>query len=145
MGAIAAEWGACMTAVSRQPKREYVDFSAVPPSQWAMHDRLTNWAKWSRGTARFDRAISAPMFVLYKSSDARREYGAPTSIPLDPKDATKVQVGVTALPEKHRRALHWYYLHPVNAMGMARELGLPLAGVAEIVIRARFMLINKGI
>lgn len=134
-----------MIAATRREPRKYVDLSSVPPSQWKMHDRLLNWAKWSRGTARFDRAISAPMFSLYRSTEARREYGAETSMPIDHADGTRIQVGVTALPDKHRRALHWFYLHPVAPGAMARELGLTMNGLAEIVIRARTMLQNRGV
>lgn len=127
-------------------ERPQVDFASVPPSQWAMHDRLLNWAKWARGSSRFDRMPGTPMFGLYRSSDARREYGATeTSVPIDNRDATRIQVGVSALPDKHRRALHWCYLHPKNATSMARELGLSLQGMAQMIKDARTTMINRGV
>jgi hypothetical protein len=133
---------AARNRVTRTP----VDFASVPPSQWAMHDRLLNWAKWARGSARFDRMPGSPMFNLYRSSNARREYGVTeTSVPIDHKDATRIQVGVTALPDKHRRAIHWSYLHPKKASDMARELGLSLEGMAQIIKDARQFLINRKV
>jgi len=166
MGAVTAEeWGACMTAAPpEQPERKYktlaereaaarnrvvremVDFSHVPPSQWKMHDRLVNWGRWSHGiTGERQRMLHSPMFNLYKSSDARREYGALTVLAIDHMDATKIQVGVTALPDKHRRALAWNYLYPRNPTGQARELGVSLPGLADLILRARLMLINRGV
>lgn len=135
-----------MTAVSRQPKREYVDFSAVPVSQWAIHDRLENWGKWCHGR---DGRIAepTPMFRLHKS-DAwdKREYGAATEVPLDRMDAQAVAKGVAALPHKHRRAIHWLYVEGArNAIGKARECGVSLGGLSDLIVASRFMLINRGV
>lgn len=133
-----------MNAIARREPRKYVDLSSVPPSQWAMHDRLQNWALWSRGSpGRIAKA--SPMFNLYRSSEAKRAYGEETTVPIDHKDATRVAVGVTALPDKHRRAIHWCYLHPRDAMGQARELGVNLEGLSELIRHGRQMLINKGV
>lgn len=128
----------------REPKR-YVDFAAVPPSQWSMHDRLENWARWCRGRQGQSGGAGQPMFSLYRSSEARREYGEETSVPVDPIDAQAVAKGVAALPDKHRRALHWNYLHPRNPGGQARELGVSLEGLAQLVKDGRQMLVNRKV
>ena len=140
-----------MNAVARRERRApepLVDFSSVPPSQWKMHDRLENWAKWSRGSPG-RVAKSSPMFALYKSSDSRRdrrEYGAETIVPIDSGDATRVTVGVTALPDKHRRSIHWLYLHGGrNPAEASRELGLTKQALADTVKAARQMLINQKV
>lgn len=142
---LALGFAAMVTVASRPPPRPYVDFAHVPPSQWSMHDRLTNWARWCRSR---EHVAVAPGFGLFRSSDARtvRQYGAETSVPVDRDDAVRVAKGVAALPDKHRRALNWYYLasgrHP---SGAARELGLTLAGLAEMVGNARMMLVNRRV
>lgn len=132
-----------------RPAREsrYVDFAAVPPSQWAMHDRLENWARWCRGASGESARISppSPMFSGFRSSDARRVYGDETTVPIDKMDAQRVAKGVAALPEKHRRSLHWLYVHgakqPTEA---ARQLGLSREGLRDVVRDARQMLVNRG-
>jgi hypothetical protein len=128
----------------RQP-RQYVSFDAVPPSQWKMHDRLVNWARASRGGDK-QSGKATPMFSLYRSSEARRaNYGDETAVPVDRSDAILVAKGVVALPDKHRRAVHWYYIHPSNPRAMASELGLTMEGLAQMVVDARYFLINRGV
>jgi hypothetical protein len=126
-------------------QKEYVDFAAVPPSQWSMHDRLENWARWCRGSQRQVGGCGSPMFELYRSTEAKRKYGEETSVPVDNKDATRLAVGVAALPDKHRRALHWCYLHPRSPGGQAYELGVDKAGLAQLVRDGRQMLINRRV
>lgn len=134
-----------MTAISRRPPREFVDFASVPPSQWAIHDRLTNWARWCRGRQGQVGGAGSPMFELYRSSNARREYGEETSVPVDTGDAVLLAktIGNPAFPDQHRRALDWYYVHPRNPGGKAREMGLSIAGLADLVQRARIVLMNR--
>lgn len=125
-----------------------VDFSRVPPSQWAMHDRLLNWARWCHGSSGEAARTGgeSPMFRLYRSSDARREYGTETSIPVDQRDAHKIAAGVAALPFRQCKALGWYYTKGArNAQAMAREVCLSLHGLAETVIAARAALIEGGV
>jgi DNA-directed RNA polymerase specialized sigma24 family protein len=140
--------GRIMVAISKRPVREYVDFAAVPPSQWAMHDRLENWARWCRGSERQAGESGSPMFELYRSTDAKRKerlYGDLTEVPVDRLDAAQIQKAMAHMPDKHRRALHWCYVHPRNPMNMARELGVDLAGLAHLIHNGRQMLVNRGV
>jgi DNA-directed RNA polymerase specialized sigma24 family protein len=125
--------------------RRYVDFAAVPPSQWAIHDRLENWARWCRGRPGRDNAPASPMFALYRSTDAKRAYGDETTVPIDKLDAAVIAKAVAVLPDKNRRALHWSYVHPFRPSAMARELGVGLDGLAHLVRDGRQMLINRGV
>jgi hypothetical protein len=137
-----------LIAVARRPHREYIDFAHVPVSQWKIHDRLENWAKWCRGSEQQSGAAGSPMFALYQSTDAKRKerlYGALTEVPVDHMDATRIAAAVGVLPDKHRRALQWSYLHPRNPSAMARELGADLAGLAHLVVAGRFKLMDMGI
>lgn len=135
-----------MIAVARRPIREYVDFARVPVAHWKMHDRLENWARWCDGREGSDHAPPSPMFALYRSTDAKREerlYGEVTSVPVDKIDAAQVAKLIAVLPDKHRRAIHWCYLRPRNPTAMARELGVGLEGLSQLVHNARQMLINR--
>lgn len=123
--------------------RQYVDFSSVQPSHWKMHDRLTNWARWcnSRGA----QAVAAG-FGLHKSDEyTDREYGSETVIEVDKDDAVRIQKAIPQLPDKHRRAIAWCYVKPVKQSEKARELGLSLQGLADMVQAGRQMLINRGV
>ena len=139
----------CYTSTTHQARkgREYVDFAAVPPSQWAIHDRLENWARWSRGDGgeKARMADPSPMFSLYRSSDARREYGAATATPVDKPDALKIHFAIIAptFDPQARRALQWSYLRPRDPAGTARELGVTLAGLRDLVRAGRQMLIDR--
>jgi DNA-directed RNA polymerase specialized sigma24 family protein len=139
-----------MGAITRREPKQYIDFAAVPPSQWAMHDRLENWARWCRGdSGESARTESSPMFEGYRSTEAHRiergRYGELTEVSIDKLDAQAVAKGVAVLPDKHRRALNWAYLRPRNPTYQARELGVSLSGLAELVRNGRQMLINRRI
>lgn len=131
----------------QRPERasRHVDFASVPPSQWAMHDRLINWSRWARGgsgeSARAEPAT--PMFRLFRSSEAKRAYGEETTVPVDKDDAIRVAKAVGHLPPQKRYAIHWCYLqngrHPA---GKARDLGLELQQLADLVRDARAMLMG---
>lgn len=129
-----------------RPPREFVDFASVPEHQWPMHDRLENWARAQRGGDK-QSGSAAPIFKLHKSDEWHsREYGAETALSVDRSDAVLVAKGVIALPEKHRAALQWYYIrHGSNPMGKRAELGVTLRDLAQLVIDARQMLINRRI
>jgi hypothetical protein len=133
-----------MAGLRERPARQFVDFASVPVSQWRMHDRLENWARWARGSQK-QSGTGSPMFSLYRSSEAKRAYGEETTVPIDAMDAQRVAKGIAVLPDKHRRAIHWNYLHPRNPTGAARELGVTLQGLADLVKTARVMLINRGV
>jgi hypothetical protein len=143
MGACSADFHA-IAAMQDRGKRPFVDFAAVPEAHWTMHERLLNWARASRDLPRI--AVSAG-FDLYRSSDARREYGTETAIVVDQRDAAKVAFAVVALPEAtHRPAIQWYYLKRGDNPGkQARQLGLTLQALADHVRDARQMLINRRV
>jgi len=144
MGAIAVDWKA-MAAVARREPRHYVDFSSVAPSQWKMHDRLENWARWCNGSDGRAAGV-APGFEMVKSDEwTEREYGAETAVPVDRDDAAAIQKGVSDLWHKHRRALQWAYLHPKAPAEQARQLGCSLDGLLHYIRAARQALIDSGI
>jgi DNA-directed RNA polymerase specialized sigma24 family protein len=87
------------------------------------------------------------MFSLYRSGDAKRKerlYGELTTVPIIREDAEKLGAAIGHLQEKHRRALHWYYLKGRSPSGAAMQLMVPLKRLAELVIEARAELIQRG-
>ena len=119
-------------------KREHIDLHLVPDHQLAMHSRLINWSRWCRGRP---ASNCAPMFRGYRSSDVWQTVSI--GEPVDKLDASKIASAVAQLPETHRHALGWHYVHPIGPGRAARELGLTIAALAQCVIDGRQMLINR--
>ena len=116
-----------------------IDFHGVEERHQAIHARLLNWARWCNG--RPGSSVS-PMFRGYRSTDV---WAAPSvSEPVDKLDAAKIAKAVIALPDKHRGATQWHYVKPVAPGKAARELAVTLVDLAQLVIDARTMLINRG-
>lgn len=121
----------------KRARRQFTDFYLVEPEHGRIHERLENWARWCRGR---ESAASAPMFRLYRSSDARREYGAPSpaSSGIDPHDAQRMASAVAALYPQHRGAVQWAYLRPGRSPSkVARELGVDTSDLANLLDEAR--------
>lgn len=144
MGAMAVDLCALAAITEGPARRPLVDFASVPPSQWALHDRLENWARWARGgsgeSARMESAT--PMFRLFQSSEAKRTYGEATTVPVDRDDAMKLAKAIGHLPMQKRKAIHWYYLAPRDPAGKAGELGIEVQRLADLVKDARAMLLE---
>lgn len=128
-------------------KRDPIDFASIPVSQWEMDNRLINWARWQRGASgeRARTVDASPMFALYRSSDARREYGAETVVSVDKDDALKIHFAIVH-PEfdpQLRRALQWNYLDGRHPAGAARQLGVTMLRLSEMVKEGRLLLISR--
>lgn len=122
-------------------KREsVVDFFAVEPKHYKIHERLTNWARWCH-SPQWGRV--QPMFRLYRPDDHWE--GAEPSNPVDGPDATKIQKAMAHLPERHRSALAWCYIKRSNPKRAAQQLGVNMPGLADLVSNGRQMLINRDV
>ena len=120
--------------------QDTVDYNHVKPEHEAVHERLTNWARWVR--VRPQGWQTAPMFRMYQSR--ARQWEAPViQNPVDTLDAVVVEKAVSALPEKHRDAIRWWYVHAGNPVAMARALAVSKQGLADLVDAGRTMLQNK--
>lgn len=127
-------------AARARVEKPQVDFNKVPPSQWAIHDRLQEWARWTHSRT---NDTAAPMFRLHRSDGwSQREYGTETVVPVDMDAALRTAKGVARLPEKHRLAVNWCYLSGKGAAHKARELAVSLQGLADLIRDGRQMLIN---
>ena len=120
--------------------QEAVDYSHVKPELEAVHERLSNWARWVR--VRPQGWQTAPMFRMYQSR--ARQWEAPViQNPVDTLDAVLMEKAVSALPEKHRAAVRWSYVHCGNPLAMARTLAVSKQGLADLVDAGRTMLKNR--
>ena len=119
---------------------ETVDYNYIKPEHEAIHARLVNWRRWV--IVRPHGWQVAPMFRMYQSKS--RQWHAPViQTPVDTLDAALVEKAVAALPEKHRDAIRWSYVHCGNPVAMARALGVSKQGLADLVEAGRTMLANR--
>lgn len=112
---------------------DYIDFHAVPPEHVEIHDRLTNWGRWCNGSA---APAIAPGFDLYRSPARARGHGAEHTWALssvDGGDAARINSLVMTLPLPQRAAVAWCYCKPVNPRRAAREIGVDLPELADLL------------
>ena len=120
--------------------QETVDYNHVHERHAAIHARLENWRRWVR--VRPNGWQVAPMFRLYQSKS--RQWEAPViQSSVDTLDAVLMEKAVSALPEKHRAAIRWSYVHAGNPVAMARALAVSKQGLADLVDAGRTMLQNR--
>jgi DNA-directed RNA polymerase specialized sigma24 family protein len=120
--------------------QENVDYNHVPDHHKSIHERLENWRRWV--VVRPSGWQTAPMFRMYQSK--ARQWESPViQSPVNTLDAVLVEKAVSTLPEKHRAAVRWSYVHAGNPVAMARTLGVSKQGLADLVEAARSMLNNR--
>lgn len=120
--------------------QDTVDYNYVHERHAAIHARLENWARWV--VVRPHGWQVAPMFRMYQSK--ARQWEAPViQNPVDMLDAVLLEKAVSALPEKHRTAVRWSYVHCGNPVAMARSLAVSKQGLADLVDAGRTMLQNR--
>ena len=120
--------------------RRDIDFHLVPEHQITMHNRMLNWARWCRGSG---SSSVSPMFRGYRSTDV---WAAPSvSEPVDSIDGMRIAKAVYALPEKHRASVNWHYIKPVAPFRACREIRCTPEALAQLVVDARTMLINRKV
>lgn len=69
---------------------------------------------------------------------------APARTVVDKLDAQRIAKAVAHLPELHRHGLQWHYVRPIAPLRMCKALGLTRDGLAQLVVDARQMLVNRG-
>jgi DNA-directed RNA polymerase specialized sigma24 family protein len=118
---------------------DFVDYFEVAENHLAVHQRLTDWARWVR--VRPHGWQVAPMFRQARSNSFQwhpPEARASVNVP----EALEIEKAVSLLPEKNRDALRWCYVFPGNPAAMARKLGVSARGLMELVSTGRTMLKN---
>ena len=119
--------------------KNYVDFHQVLPEHGAIHERLSNWARWCK-SGKAGRAMH-PMWKHYVEKEARDNPVA--SIPVNTLDGYFIEKQVFFLPEKHRHAIRWSYVFNNNPLAACRELEVSKDRLAELVKEGRAMLKNR--
>lgn len=117
------------------------DLHHIPTTQAIIHSRLENWRRYvsPKGATWFVQ----PMFKHAKTPKQWEE-DLHVPMPIDTQDGHKVEKAVSALPEKHRAVIRWYYVFPhVPENKIRRECGLTREMLAQIAIDARNMLQNR--
>jgi DNA-directed RNA polymerase specialized sigma24 family protein len=120
--------------------RETVDYCHVQPQHEAIHERLVNWARWVKV-----RPQGWPTHPMWRKALTSKQWDASPHIPnpVNTLDAVEMEKTVSTLPEKHRAAVRWSYVHAGNPVAMARTLGVSKQGLADLVEAARSMLNNR--
>ena len=116
-----------------------VDFHQVEAHQREIDGRLKNWAMSCNSSG---PPQVSPMFRLYRPDNWER---GTARVPVDHADAARIAKGVAALPEKHRKAINWAYLKPVNPRRACQEIGVSMDGLALLLRDGRQMLINRKV
>ncbi len=120
--------------------QEAVDYSHVNEMHADIHSRLENWRRWV--IVRPHGWCTHPMFKNFRAS-RQWEASPHISTPVDTIDAALIEKAVYALPDKHRDAIRWWYVHAGNPVAMARRLGVSKQGLADLVGDGRTMLQNR--
>ncbi len=120
--------------------QETVDYCHVQPQHEAIHERLTNWARWVKV-----RPQGRPTHPMWRKALTSKQWDASPHIPnpVNTLDAVELEKAVSALPAKHRDAIRWSYVHCGNPLAMARTLGVSKQGLADLVGSGRTMLQNR--
>lgn len=126
-------------------KRDAVDFQVIPLHQDKMHLRLDNWARWCEGPCRYDVAVGFGLFRSDEFTDKEDRLETEIRPPVNVLDAHKMQKGVSELPEKHRKAVQWYYVVRSAPIRACRQIACTPAMLVELVDDGRQMLINRNV
>ena len=120
--------------------QEAVDYCHVQPQHEAIHERLTNWARWVKV-----RPQGWPTHPMWRKALTSRQWDVSPHIctPVDTLDAALMEKAVYALPEKNREAVRWWYVYRRDPVSMARNLGVSKQGLADLVESGRTMLKNR--
>ena len=119
------------------------DVFAVDPNQEAVHDRLTNWARWAN-SGRGNAYRMSPMFRMGGYQSPRSRDPLPSNPLIDVIDAQRVEKVVMSLPEKHKQSIVWWYVkRKPGPAAMRQYLGVTLAGLCELCNDARIMVDNR--
>lgn len=113
--------------------RVRVDLDIIAPSHAGIDARLRNWAMRSHGQWRPQQSLG----FRHQSECHTGTSGH------DKEDAHRVAIALSFLPEKHRRALEWSYCNARNPARIASDLGVSLAGLADLIREGRQMLANR--
>ncbi len=120
-----------------------IDFHTVEEHQREIDQRLHNWGRWCKGS---NVPMTSPMFRMTPPPPrVRADMAYQTVDSVDRMDAMRMAKAVVALPDKHRSAVNWAYVKPVNPHRAAQAIGVSLDDLALLLRDGRQMLINRKV
>ncbi|MFD0669709.1 hypothetical protein ACT80S_18465 [Ramlibacter sp. MAHUQ-53] len=122
-------------------KRDFADYHYVPAEQVAVHERLTNWARY---VAVRWAPTQAPIWRLGKSNSRQWHQPEPKT-DIDAIDAMKIERAVRELPMIQREVLRWAYVHRNGPIQIRKRLGLTADALLHVLLTGRLMLINRSV
>ena len=125
-------------------RRDDIDFFIIADRHLAIHERLVNWSRYVR-PPESSKAQTGPIWKLGKSNG--RQWHEPViSTPVDSLDGHRIEKAISQLPEKHREAIRWSYVHRwILPHKVQRSLGVTREGLMELIVDARSMLVNRRV
>ena len=118
-----------------------IDLHHIPASQDAIHARLINWRRYV--SSRPCSGFVQPMFKQARTPKQWEE-DAHITVPVDTLDGHVIEKAVSALPDKHRTVIRWYYVYPYIAENkIRRECALTKLALAQMALDARTILKNQ--
>lgn len=115
------------------------DFAHVEPHQAEIHDTLINWSLWVKPG---HPSYMHPMWA--KSRSNAWQWHVPEHRPTcDILKAQRTEKAVSKLPEKHRYAVRWCYVHRGHPAKAAKKAGVTIDGLYKLVRDGRQMLIDR--
>ena len=124
----------------KDDSRHFVDFFKIAPRHQEIHAELENWARWVsiRGAS-----WEHPMWKQAKSNSF--QWHAPEVRPkCDQKAALAMEKAVSALPEKHRYAIRWWYVWRFGELKARKALGVTSQALLLLVNDGRAILCNRA-
>ena len=119
---------------------ERPDYDTLAPEHKDVHGKLENWGRWVKGGRRLGTAC-APMFRLYRSTEAHTAEPLTRNAAPDELAGWAVEQAVSVLPERPREALRWYYVTPwVQPFRVTRYLDVALSALPALVHEGRGLL-----
>ena len=122
------------TTQSLGPRSLYL----VPEDQAAVHERLLNWGRWSRGVTARGQVQSLEHRYRTPVTEEDDHTGRRSANPVDLQDALFVFDQVTLLTPGPRVLLHLWYVHRSPPGFIARKLKLPVGRLVDGLVSARY-------
>ena len=116
------------------------DFSHVPTRHDAVNQRLEDWSRWVR--VKPSAWKTHPMWANYRAPKQYEDDGI--RVELNTLECFAMEMEVSALPEKFRTAVRWYYVFSkVPVIKVRQQLGVTSDGLRDLVESGRDMLKNR--
>ena len=117
-----------------------IDHNYIEPHHSAIHDRLSNWARYVSV-----RQIAWPIQPMFRAAKTPKtlDVDAHVRIDVNTLDGHAIERAISALPALNRDALRWWYVRRWSVMRQRKMQGLTDEGLQRAVRDGRQMLINR--